>query len=168
MAMLAALLSRSARSNWQIIQGATKRGLTKKATQALIAKRQGRGINNADLGHAMNYFRGVERTGTYLRNVGLDRYPSPQRLRASKAPLTTRFRFEAKITGIDSRTGKPREEFYTIRGSKTLTRREIEEEFAKAYGESQDADSVKYGLRDMRIQLESGAFNPDVPAIEAW
>ena len=168
MVLLAAGLSARARQNIQLIRGATNRGLTIPQTQALITQKQGRGMRRIDLSRAMNYSRGLTETGVYLRNVGLDRRPNPRRLATSIAQMTKRYRFEVKVNGIDTRTGLPREEFYTIRGNSDLTRREIEEKALEAYQKSQDADNVKYGIRDISFQLETGAFNPDILASAVW
>ena len=168
MVLLAAGLSIRARQNFQLIRGATNRGLTIPQTQALITQKQGRGMRREDLSRAMNYSRGLKQTGTYLRNVGLDRRPNPGRLASSIAPMPKRYRFEVKVNGIDIRTGLPREEFLTIRGNSDLTRGELEEKAREKYQEGQDKDDFKYGIRDISFQLEAGAFNPNIAASATW
>ena len=165
MVLAAAGLSIRARANYQLIRGGVTRGLSKRAINDLIKARDGRGLRSDFLGKAVNYAKGQRETGVYLRNVGLDRMPNPSRLTTSKAHMTTRFRYEVRLRGINRLTGQVQDGYITVRTDRPLTRRGIEEEARKW---SELGNRERYGvseLGELEFELESGAFNSDIPAL---
>ncbi len=131
-----AVLTVAARRAAPIIESAVGRGLSRKATQAIL-KASGMSFRRQEFLDVFRYFDTGQILARQWKNLRKDFYPNPDRMRESINPLRKKYSYKVRRDILNAEEGEPTKDYITVVSDRLLTPDEAET-IAEEYTEQGD------------------------------